>query len=374
MSMLRCFGAYLVKTGEWDRNRLEHVPKSGEVGEIGARALTVEEARRLVWVVKMRVERDARVKASTLREVVVLLKTGWRPSMLYGVRRCDLVLDAKIPHCVTHPSWCKNKRRMTVALDNEAATALREQIEAVPGGPDSPVFLQQTTRATWRSYVGAAGIEYGSKATGHASMYATRKTFATWLDEGGCPDGVRESLLCHFDPYVKPSLQSQHAALHRLPRLLDFFSENRVENGTESGIYSGGGPHNQAHDSSVQPKTRQRNPESDRDRQTSVEVRGLPRFQGCSQPSTEPNPNENGHSRLGQAGSCAVLERVLGLIEAHNDLMRRLLEVCERQGAFDGRAVEELAGDDRGGGGAARDYGVAAEPGEVQARSDVGRA
>lgn len=175
-------------------------------------------------------------------------------------------------------------------------------------------------------------------------MYACRKSFATWLDETGAPAGVRESLLCHFDPYVKPNLRAQQESLSRLPKLMDFFGEKCVENGAGSGIDCAGGSRSEAQVHSVQLNNAATHPPEPLGTAKLSMFGGLPHCEGDLQPSTTPNPNENGHSRSEKAGLCAVFERVLGLLEAQSELMRRMVEACERQGAFDGDARDADGG------------------------------
>ena len=166
------------------------------------------------------------------------------------------------------------------------------------------------------------------------------------LDDAGVSEGVREWLLCHWDPYVKPSLESQHEALRRLPRIFPDLRAKCVENGRESRIDSVGGPKKSLSSQSVQQEQAQHTtPGHDQDRQA-LDSQGSLRFEGGKQPSTPDFQTENGHSRFENEGICQVLSLALAALEEQGRILRLVVEACERQGAFDGGRSESGGGED----------------------------
>jgi len=321
---LKCFGKFLCERGYFPENPLQHVPKSGEAGEEGARPLSFEEASGIIEVFCRHHMTDKRAVPESSVMAALLFKTGWRPFMLYGIRACDLSLDAEIPHYTTHPSWTKNKRRMHIALDREAVLLIRWLLRRWGAKGEDKLCQSQINRATWKQFVNEAGVVYGTRTSGLACMYSARKSFATWLNDANVAAGTREWLLAHWDTYTKPNLRAQAESLQRLHEIWPKFARKFLENTPDGAKKYNAGPrtsvensYNQSHANPL-PTTRPAR---------SIFVGGS-HFEGLQRPSTPEVPHENGHSRAEKSGVRSVIERAMGLLEYQADLLRMVIEAC----------------------------------------------
>lgn len=222
-SALRCFGDYLRKAGHTSVNVLHDLEPSGEQGEEGSRALTLEEARAMIRVARERETRDRRAKGNRALFYCFLCLTGLRANEAARVRWRDVQLDG-VPQITTSPDWSKNGKRQRVVLNTEIAGLLREHRRAVDSRPDGKVFPTVPNRATWRDTRERAGIPPDDDRGRTLSQHGCRKFFASILDRTGASPGVVARLLRHAtgitqQRYIDPQISEEIEAVEKIPRL-----------------------------------------------------------------------------------------------------------------------------------------------------------
>lgn len=225
-SAFRRFGKHLAKHGIVDINPFQLLEGCGEVNGAGDRPATVQEAADLLRHSLTRCAGgDRRVRVNAAMYWYMLIYTGLRAWEEQRVLLWQDVyeLDSETPHIWTHPTRCKNKRRMRIPIQARLAAMLRSQRASVPHGPDDPVFPKAPNRATFNVDRGNAMI-VPKNGDGVFGAHSLRKLLSQMLDSSGCSAGIRYKIMRHAgniteDRYTRTDLASEIAAINALPDL-----------------------------------------------------------------------------------------------------------------------------------------------------------
>lgn len=242
VSALKAFSRFCHASGLLPQDPFLALGRSGEVGGPGNRALTVDEARRLV-LVGTAACRDRRARAPRGLWYGFLFLTGLRTHeaglCLWG----NIDLDPACPAIYTDPAWTKNGRRQRVVLAPELIPRLEEWRKCVPAGRTDPVFPRKPNKGTFALDREAAGIPELDSRQRRCGLHSCRKSLATWLYNAGVSSAVIERIIRHGGSltqrsYIDPDPAMELEAIRKLPRVfpgVDNFGESQVpENATDS--------------------------------------------------------------------------------------------------------------------------------------------
>lgn len=185
----RAFFNWLVKRQLWPNNPANAISPQPTIKTVKRRALTIEEASRLVSAV---------LKSSPLmgltglqRAVVYLvaLSTGLRAGEMRQLDWDNLTLSAQ-PLVFLPAGLAKNRRAALLPLQQEVAQLLKRL-----GGP-KPFPLPEKTAEMVRRDCRLAGVTIETD-DGRLDFHALRHTFITWLVERGHHPAVVQALARH---------------------------------------------------------------------------------------------------------------------------------------------------------------------------------
>jgi integrase len=224
VSTLRTFGEFLRRCRVTPINTLEDLESCGEPGEQGPRALTPDEARRIIEASIDRHMESRRARGCAPLFWLHQFYTGLRYSESRSARWSDYDLDAGMIY--TDPKWVGNKakRRDTIPIRADMLELLIGHRDRVPHGPKDPVFPKVPNLATWHKEREAAGIPLLDPRKRRATIHSCRKSFCTWLDSQNIPRGVVSRLARHAvtlteRAYIDHSGGVDRQAVESLPQL-----------------------------------------------------------------------------------------------------------------------------------------------------------
>jgi len=214
---LKAFGAFL-EAGGWLANPMVGAqPATAE--HVGARALTVEEARAL-YAEACRT--DGRAKRRRARGLfwATMLYTGLRHSECGQLEWGSLDLGER-PVLVVSSAWSKNRKGSVLALHPTIVDLLRAHKEG-PFTTSCKVWQTVPGRQEFDDDRIRAGVCKVDRTGRRASPHSLRKSFGTWLMAAGVNQAIVSHLLRHqqggvTQTYCCPSWEQERAALAMLP-------------------------------------------------------------------------------------------------------------------------------------------------------------
>lgn len=240
VSTLRTFGEFLRRSGVLHANPLADLQSVGALNPQGARALTPDEARRLVACSIDRHLESRRAKGCAPLYWTVLFLTGLRVSEAASMAWSDIELDTPDPCIWTDPRWTGNKagRRDRIPLHPELVVLLTSYRSSRMYRPGL-IFPMAPTTATWNMDRDAAGIPMRDGRKRKATRHSARKSFITWLDALGIPRGLVSKLARHATTltervYVDHSEAKERESIALLggvwPEKVEIFSVRAAKN------------------------------------------------------------------------------------------------------------------------------------------------
>lgn len=242
VSAFKAFARFCHASGLVPQDPFLALGRSHEVGGPGNRALTLDEARRLV-LVGIAACRDRRARAPRGLWYGFLFLTGLRTHEAGLCRWGDVDFDPKCPAIYTAPEWTKNGRRQRVVLAPELIPKLEEWRRCVPSGRTDPVFPRKPNKGTFALDRQAAGIPELDGRQRRCGPHSCRKSLATWLYDAGVSSAVIERIIRHGGSltqarYIDPDPRMELEAIKKLPRVfpsVDNFAGAQVpENARDS--------------------------------------------------------------------------------------------------------------------------------------------
>lgn len=237
ISTLRGFGAHLQRCGALPTNPLQALQSVKGQGDPGSRAETPEAIRRLLEAAIAAHMTDRRRKGCAPFYWLFLATTGLRYNEARSIRWCDLDLDEGL--LTTAPEWSKAKRRDVLpiypplldmlrdwrALSDDATRKVASRTNKTQNatfGVASRVFPIVPNHVTFRQHRDAAGIPAVDGRRRPFTPHGLRKSFSTWLDQAGCPAGIRSMLVRHAttlteQTYTDPPLADLRHWIAQLP-------------------------------------------------------------------------------------------------------------------------------------------------------------
>lgn len=199
VSTLRTFGEFLRRSGLRHSNPLMDLQACGEQGEAGSRALTPEDARRILIASIDRHLKSRRAKGCAPLYWLTLFYTGLRYSEAEAMRWKDIDFTGETAFIYTDPKWKGNKggRRDRIPLHPRLAEMLRAHRSTVPDSSSALVFPIVPSRRTWQLDRERAGIPERDGRNRPATPHSCRKSFCTWLDAMVIPRGLVSRLARH---------------------------------------------------------------------------------------------------------------------------------------------------------------------------------
>jgi len=204
VSTLRVFGEFLRRSGRLATNPLMDLQACGIKGADGSRAITVEEARRVLAV-----SIDRHMVSRRARGIAPLfwlhqMYTGLRYSEAQSAKWRDYALEGyndDPPAIFTDPEWRgnKGKRRERIPLHPLLLRFLKQHKERVPNGDADLVFPHVPTRETWHLEREAANIPKFDGRRRPCTPHSLRKSYCTWLDAMTLPRGLVSKLARHAE-------------------------------------------------------------------------------------------------------------------------------------------------------------------------------
>lgn len=228
VSTLRGFGAHLQRCGLVPTNPLQALQSVKGYGDPGSRAETPEAVRRLLEAAIKAHLTDRRRKGISPLFWYFLATTGLRYNEARSIRWQDVDLDEGL--ITTAPEWCKSRRRDLVPIFPPLLEMLRDWRVLDGNGsaiknPSSTarIFPIAPNHVTFRMHRDAAGIPAIDGRRRPFSPHGLRKCFATWLDEAGCPAGIRSLLVRHATTITESTYTDPPIGLMRewLARMAD---------------------------------------------------------------------------------------------------------------------------------------------------------
>lgn len=223
VSALKAFSRFCHASSLLPQDPFLAIGRSREAGGPGNRALTVEEARRLV-LVGVASGRDRRARAPRGLWYGFLFLTGLRTHEAGLCRWGDVDFDPACPAIYTAPEWTKNGRRQRVVLAPELIPKLEEWRKCVPSGRTDPIFPKKPNKGTFALDREAAGIPELDGRQRRCGPHSCRKSLATWLYNLGVSSAVIERIMRHGGSltqarYIDPDPAMELEAMARLPRV-----------------------------------------------------------------------------------------------------------------------------------------------------------
>lgn len=252
LTFFRSFTACLKRKGLIATDPLEEAQRAEDDGGEGARAATLEEARRHIRHAWIRDQADGRCKGNRALVWLMLYAHACRVGEPDKLRWKHLHIDDNEP--IPFLRWTKeinkNRRLQLIALAPELVRLLREHREQMrewatrcggihrrlnrrtgkrterpfnPADPEAFVFPVIPPRTTFRSDRDAAGITPIDARERGFSPHSARKFFETILPSLGVSTKMTDFMMRHKGTvaarYYDPSLEEQAKDVARLPRL-----------------------------------------------------------------------------------------------------------------------------------------------------------
>jgi integrase len=175
----RAFLNWCIKRGRIGNNPLTRAEKVAETKVRAWRALTVDEARRLI------------ATAPEARRIVYLaaMTTGLRRTELADLTWGDVRLDSPTPFLKLKAEKTKARRSDSLALKAELVAELRA-IRPERAAHEAKVFASIPTIEEMREDLKAAEIPWHVPGRGYATFHGLRKTLGTFLALAGVPERV----------------------------------------------------------------------------------------------------------------------------------------------------------------------------------------
>lgn len=187
-------------------------------------SLTVDGARRFLAVSMARAHADGRANPHTPLFWAFMLYTGLRHEESSNVLWGDVDLDGATPGITVRADLIGNKatRRDWVPLHPRMVSILRDHRATISNRPTDRVFYRPPKDSAFEVDRVAAKLPKRTPQGSVLSPHSLRVTFATWLDQTGCPNGLREKLVRHrsgltSDRYTTATEEEKWAAVARLP-------------------------------------------------------------------------------------------------------------------------------------------------------------
>lgn len=184
------------------------------------RALTVEEARRLISATKKATERWKMTGERRALLYRVALGTGLRRCELKQLRKKDFDLDAPIPFVTVKAAHAKNKKTQSVPIPKD----LVGELKRIPD--EGRLFpLETNTSYMIQDDLAEAGIPFKTDA-GQVDFHALRHTYITWLVQKNVHPKVVQELARHsqitmtMDYYAHVDYNGKAAAIEKLDRIV----------------------------------------------------------------------------------------------------------------------------------------------------------
>ncbi len=204
------------------------------------RALTADECRRLLQATAGQPARWNMTGAERALLYRVALETGLRANELRNLQKSGLSLGDH-PSVTVGAGYTKNGKTATLPLRHETAALLRDFTACkLPNATVFNVPASDHTAKMLRADLDAAGIAYRDESKRVIDFHGLRHSFISALAQAGVTPAVAKELARHstitltMDKYTHVALESQTAALDRLPNLdLAPAQEKAVATGTD---------------------------------------------------------------------------------------------------------------------------------------------
>ena len=196
------------------------------MSSVGWIAFTTQQARALIQAALDRGAKTGKDKSRASVYYAFLAYTGLRPEEGPKVKWRDISLSEAV---LVADKWQKNgKAGQRIPLHPRLLSLLTAHVQLVRSNPIDPVFPATPNNHTFLMDREAAGVVLPEGSHGMYGLKSFRKWFATELDRLGASKGTTSRLLRHSDTlaearYIQPSIESEVAAVQRLP---DLWPEN----------------------------------------------------------------------------------------------------------------------------------------------------
>lgn len=230
LAAFRSLTGYLTRLGWLSRDPMLDADRANVDDAPGARVAATAEIAALIDVALLR-QSDGRSKGFRALYWAAMAYTGARYSepgrWVWG----DFDLDADVETLTWRPEIQKVARRVTLAIHPRLAELLRHwRADCPDGGDAAPVFQHRATRPAFKDDAARASINLDG-----FSPHSLRKHFETHLISEGVPSRLVDVLMRHSlgvqGAYYRPDLESQRAALYKIP---DVWTQKKWESLTKS--------------------------------------------------------------------------------------------------------------------------------------------
>jgi integrase len=198
VTVLRTFGEFCRRSGWVKDNPMADLQTWKAPMSDGCRALTADEARR-VLVAAIRRQGDARAHGFAALFWHTLFCTGLRYAELCSLRWGMVRLDGAHPgiRLVREMHGNKAGRADYIPLVPESVHLLKRWRDLVPHAAGQAVFPVVPTRQTWRMDRDDAKIAMVDHRGRKTSIHCARKTYCTLIDKPGLSSGLVAKLARH---------------------------------------------------------------------------------------------------------------------------------------------------------------------------------
>ena len=221
------FCRWMVKSGRAAASPLAHMDgyNADTDRRRERRALTIEEADKLLHVVSQSRKRggmDGQQRALAYR---VMLETGVRVGELRKLTKADFTLHDSPSVCV-RASTSKNRKQSELPLRDETAEHLKQLV--AQRLPAALVFSMASPNAMSRAFsadLKEVGIDRSDDAGRVVDLHSLRHTFATWLAQSGVHPRLMQQLCRHstveltMKVYTHTNNSDERNAVGALPQL-----------------------------------------------------------------------------------------------------------------------------------------------------------